>query len=378
MKLIGYYVFSFFYHIFMIFPIKKNKICCIMHHDSSKDSNVGMVIQYLKALPDTYSFTFITKKDVNGIKGKGMIKKVVSFFIMKPYYLATSEYVLQDDVFLPLSCLRFRKKVKVIQLWHGTGTIKKFGQDVNTGQLKKLEYKANQNITHLIVNSSNMIDQYGKAFGVPKSKVFSLGLPRTDKLFHTDKLEREVKEFYLQYPQLQDKKIILYAPTFRDGEIENPKIELIISKLLNEIPKEWVLMLKLHPHVANAFHLSARELEEYKDRLFNCSSYGNLNALMGASSLLITDYSSIIFEYCLQNKPMIFYAYDLLKFSNEGRGFYKPYEEFVPGPVAATTEDIIKLINQNSFDMERIIKFKNDNFDYLDGESTKRLIELAF
>lgn len=349
-----------------------------MHHDSSRDSNVGMVIQYLRKISDEYDFTYITKREVNGIKGKGMIKNFIPFFITKSYHLATSNYVLLDDAFLPLAYLKFRKGVKVIQLWHGTGTIKKFGQDANTGRLKKLEYKINQNITHLIVNSGKIIDQYSKAFGVSKNKVYPLGLPRTDTLFQTKKLEKEIAGFYENYPELKGKKILLYAPTFRDAETENPKVHLDYGKLIEGISKDWVLILKLHPFVANAFQLSEVEKEKFYGRLYDFSYYPDLNALMGASDILVTDYSSIIFEYCLQNKPMIFYAYDLEEFSNHGRGFYEPYEEYVPGPIAHNIDDLINIINQDTYDMERIAKFKEDNFEYLDGQSTKRLVDKLF
>ena len=356
MKTIGYLIFSFFYHIFLLCKVKDKKLCCIMHHDSSRDSNVGMVIQYLKKISNEYEFTYITKDDVNGLKGKGMLKNFISFFIIKPYHLATSNYILLDDAFLPLAYLKFKEKVKVIQLWHGTGTIKKFGQDVNTGKLKELEYKINQNITHLIVNSSSIIDIYSKAFGVSKNKVSPLGLPRTDTLFQKEKLENEVSKFYLKYPELKEKKILLYAPTFRDEETQDPKLHLDYAKLLEGISDDWVLLLKLHPFVASRFHLKEEEERKYRGRLYDYSFYPDLNTLMGVSDILVTDYSSIIFEYCLQNKPIIFYAYDLEEFSNHGRGFYEPYEEYVPGPIVHSTQDLIEVLNHDIYPMDNLPK----------------------
>lgn len=349
-----------------------------MHHDSSQDSNVGMVIQYLQKISNEYEFTYITKDDVNGLRGKGMLKNFISFFIVKPYHLATSNYILLDDAFLPLAYLKFKENVKVIQLWHGTGTIKKFGQDVNTGKLKELEYKINQNITHLIVNSSKIIDMYSKAFGVSKNKVYPLGLPRTDTLFQTEKLEDEVSKFYLKYPELKEKKILLYAPTFRDEEAQDPKLHLDYDKLLEGISDDWVLLLKLHPYVASRFHLKEEEDRKYRGRLYDYSFYPDLNTLMGVSDILVTDYSSIIFEYCLQNKPIIFYAYDLEEFSNHGRGFYEPYEEYVPGPIVQTTQDLIQVLNHNIYSMEKVRIFKETYYDYLDGQSTKRLVNKVF
>ena len=120
-----------------------------------------------------------------------------------------------------------------------------------------------------------------------------------------------------------------------------------------------------------------KEKRDYS-RVYNLSHYDDINSLFAVSSLLITDYSSIVFEYCLQGKPMIFYAYDLDEFSDSGRGFYRPYEEFVPGPVLRTTEDLITCILQNQYDIERIQRFKLDHYEYLDGLSTRRLVQLVF
>lgn len=351
-----------------------------MHHDSSKESNVGMMIQYLKKKSPEYTFSYITKQDANSIKGKGLLKNFIPFFIGKSYQLATSEYILQDDVFLPLSYLRFRKRVKDIQLWHGTGSIKKFGQDANTGRLKELERRANRNITHLIVNSSKMTELYAKAFGIEQGKVFAYGLPRTDTLFQikdqrSNRMDAGIEKFYAEFPELIKKRILLYAPTFRDDETENPKVELDIEKLLDGLSEEYVLIVKLHPFVADAFTLKEGHAQ---NRLFHLSAYQDLNTLMNVSEILITDYSSIVYEYCLQEKPMIFYAYDLQKFSDSGRGFYQSYENYVPGPAVQTTEEIIDLIVRNQFDLDRINQFKKAHYDYTDGKSTERVAENIF
>ena len=154
-----------------------------MTHDGSKDGNVAVVVDYLKKQDKDYSFQFIKKEDRRLVKKPGIWKGKLSFFIAKPYHLATSAYVLLDNTFLPMAYIRFSKRVRVVQLWHGTGTIKRFGQDVNTGQLKKLEYLANSRITHLIVNSEQSKKEYSGSFGVAEDKVFVYGLPRTDLFF---------------------------------------------------------------------------------------------------------------------------------------------------------------------------------------------------
>jgi CDP-ribitol ribitolphosphotransferase len=262
----------------------------------------------------------------------------------------------------------------VIQLWHGTGTIKRFGQDVNTGKLRKLEKKANSRITHLIVNSEETKHQYAKAFGICEDKVFVYGLPRTDLFFDPDKIEEKKRKFYKQYPKLKGKKLVLYAPTFRDQEKDNPRVALDTERLCEKMPKDYVYLLRLHPFIVEAYNKSrASKLLPYDENVISMSSYEDINTLLLVSDYLITDYSSVIFEYCLLEKPMIFYAYDLEEFSDQGRGFYRPYEKFVPGPVAKDTEDILRLLKNDQFDLNRVRSFVNKYYRYLDGKSAERL-----
>ena len=267
----------------------------------------------------------------------------------------------------------------MIQLWHGTGTIKKFGQDVNQGKLKKLEKRANSNITHLIVNSEEMKELYAGAFGIDKALVYPIGLPRTDELlgrirhaedtgFNSDR-DRIMKSYGIP----KEKKLILYAPTFRDNTDQAPKILEFIHQLRSELPQEYILLLRLHPFIAEEFTARHKELLAIPG-VCQTSSEKDLNALLMASDLLITDYSSVIFEYCLRKKPMVFFAYDYQEFSNQGRGFYYDYESFVPGPVAYTVEEVLELIIKEDFDFWKPESFIEKNYAYTDGKATERLL----
>lgn len=373
MKKIGYLIFAVFFYFFRLFPRKKNKVFCIMTHDGSDGSSVGVVVQALKQREEEYEFYFMKKTDRESVK-QHKITKFLSFFLEKPYHLATSSVVMMDNVFLPMAYLKFSKDVKVVQLWHGTGTIKKFGQDVNTGDLKKLEKKANSTITHLVVNSEYTREQYSHAFGLEEKRIFSWGLPRTDEMFSKDVAREKTEHFYEEFPELKGKKLVLYAPTFRDDEVNDPKLCLDLKKLMKGTDSNTVYLLKLHPFVAANFHIEGI----LSDRVRNVSFYQDINTLLMVCNVLITDYSSIIFEYCVLEKPMIFYAYDLEKFSKQGRGFYESYETYVPGPVARTTEDIIQILNNNSFNFEKIVSFKKKSYQHLDGQAMTRLIKNIF
>lgn len=363
----GYWIYAFFFYMFRLFPRKKGKVFCVMTHDGSAGSSVGVVVEALRKKSDYYQFVFMKKSDWENAKTH-VIKAFCSFFIAKSYHMATASYILLDNIFLPMAYLRFNKNVKVVQLWHGTGTIKKFGQDSNVGEVKRLEYMANQKITHLIVNSEYTKVQYAKAFGVKADRVYIWGLPRTDELFSDSVKQKKIEKFYEQYPYLREKKLVLYAPTFRDREVEQPKMMLDVEYLENHTPEDVFYLVKLHPFVAKQYQ------NEDSKRFLNVSLYEDINTLLFVSDILITDYSSIIFEYAVLEKPIIFYAYDLDEFSEEGRGFYEDYKTYVPGKVVTETREIAELIQKENLSDEKIIKFKKESFAYLDGCSMKRLL----
>jgi CDP-ribitol ribitolphosphotransferase len=291
--------------------------------------------------------------------------------------LARAEIVLMDNVFLPYAYLHRREGTKVIQLWHGTGTIKKFGQDVNQGHLKMLEKKANANITHLIVNSPSIKKVYSGAFGIKEERIYPIGLPKTDELLLRIKKAEAAgkwpdKEYiFHKYNIPAKKKLILYAPTFRDTPEQNPRLIELIKELSQELSQEYCLGLRLHPHIANSF-----KTEALGDNIYQLSYEKDVNTVLLAADLLITDYSSIVFEYSLLKRPMIFYAYDYEEFSDQGRGFYYDYHSFVPGPVAYTCDEVVDIILEKEFELYRIDEFVHNNYIYTDQNATERLIEL--
>ena len=115
---------------------------------------------------------------------------------------------------------------------------------------------------------------------------------------------------------------------------------------MSRLDDNYVLGLRLHPHLANKVNLDKNSIGHYNNRVIDFSHYDKLNTLLICCDILITDYSSIIYEYAIMKKPMIFYSYDLNKFEKSDRGFYGNYKSIVPGPIAFKTEEIINIINK--------------------------------
>ena len=130
------------------------------------------------------------------------------------------------------------------------------------------------------------------------------------------------------------------------------------------------MIMKLHPFIKDSIKIT----EENRRFIIDLSSEREINDLLFVSDILITDYSSVCFEYSLLNRPMIFFTYDLEEYI-ESRDFYYPFESFVPGPIVRSTEEIIDVIKNNHFDFSEIEKFENKFFSHLDGNSTKRVVD---
>ncbi|NLY49328.1 MAG: glycosyltransferase [Clostridiales bacterium] len=375
-KTVGYFIFALFYNISRLFPVDESRVLCIMTHDDGEDGNVSLVVRELKKRNMGYSFSCITKSETEAVKSFKDMGKLMAFFFVRPYQMARAGIILMDNVFLPMAYIRLRSNVKVVQLWHGTGTIKRFGQDANTGRLKALEKRANRSITHLIVNSEQTARIYAQAFGIDASRIYPMGLPKTDDILNRirrleiNKKNMEKDAVYGRYRIPGDKKLILYAPTFRDENLGSDITIRQVKELAELLPRDYILGLRLHPFVAGM----AKKLE--MDNICDLSGEKSLSELIMASDILITDYSSIIFEYCLTQKPMIFFAYDLDEFEKHGRGFYRDYTAYVPGPVARTAKEVADIINRGEYSNELIRAFNAINFPVLDGEATMRIIDL--
>ncbi|WP_269750255.1 CDP-glycerol glycerophosphotransferase family protein [Listeria innocua] len=162
-----------------------------------------------------------------------------------------------------------------------------------------------------------------------------------------------------------------YAPTFRGGPGERQQfvMNLNIRRLAEQLGDEYVLVLKMHPSVVRGVGIPF-DLQEFA---FNMSNE-DINDVLINTDILITDYSSVVFDFSIMEKPVLFYAYDLEGYLGE-RNFYYNYEEFVPGPIVRTNEEVIGAIKANDFDLEKVRVFKERFFDDLDGNSAERIVK---
>ncbi len=289
-------------------------------------------------------------------------------------YMAEAKVILTDDYTPLLNELDLNPKTKLVQLWHACGAFKTFG----FSRLGKPGGPKQSSIAHryyddVIVSSSMVAPYYAEGFGVSVDKVFPLGIPRTDVFFDQDYAAKTKDRLYQEYPMLAGKKVILFAPTFRgNGKLSAyyDKDKFDPNRVIEEMPEDEVLIIKHHPFVHIQYDIKA----ENQDRILDLSEESEINDLLFVTDVLITDYSSVIFEASLLNIPMLFYAYDLREYITS-RDIYSEYDLYVPGKVVETQEQLIDALRDVKPDQEKMNKFRNENFEFLDGNSSRRVAE---
>ena len=302
-------------------------------------------------------------------------KRSIRDWITSVYYLATSKVVIIDNYYGFLSVVNFKKNVECIQIWHAAGALKTFGlKDHSITSRSRAARRRFQQVydqfDRIVVGSEEMAAIFSEAFNAPVQRMLRTGIPRTDFFYEQDTIHAIKASVYKKYPQLVGKKLILYAPTYRDGQLDNNEIHLDLKKMQQALQDEYVLLIKLHPAVKTINHYE----EQYPNFVVDFSAYKRVNELLLMADYLITDYSSLPFEYALLTKPMIFFPYDQDYYRQE-RGLIHDYEKIVPGPVVHDTDQLIKVIEANQFD-EQMIKDFSDRWNrYSKGESSDNLVQ---
>lgn len=285
--------------------------------------------------------------------------------------LASSKYVFLNDNFFPLAFMNFNPETIVVQLWHAPGASKKFGGSVDF-ESREILAKISENTDCLIVTSDKIKDYYSEAFQMPVSKIKALGLPRMDYYFENHDLDKLKSDFSKKYNISADKKIILYAPTFRDEEKYNNVFSYLdLEKFNSVLGEEYVLALRLHPKIKNFYKDDISSQGKYID----VSDFESEQELMLISDMLITDYSSIMIEYAILNRPIIFFTYDLDDYLANERGFYYDFKTIVPGPIVYSSDELINIIHDDDFDRSRISEFAKTQLDVIDGKSSERIVD---
>ena len=289
----------------------------------------------------------------------GIFRNMACF--MKKY--ATAETVIICDNFLPAASCRKRKGTSVIQLWHACGAFKKFGYDTSADIPSYYKGNVLANCDLVTVSSQICVKPFSSAMRLPEKAVRPVGVSRTDLYFNDTFNQACRNQFFSQYPNAQGKKIVLWVPTFRG----NPGIASVkglddILHARDQLKDTHYFIIKLHPHTQS--HIEGT----------NCSI--SSEELLPVADVVITDYSSILFDAMIYKHPLILFVPDLDEYL-DNRGFYLDYNT-LPGLRAQNLEQLLQILTDEDLLHSSVNKVYTDFYDkYMascDGHSTKRII----
>ena len=290
---------------------------------------------------------------------------------------AASKVIVLEDFYPQLHALNIRKETKVVQLWHACGAFKTFGftrlgkaggPEANLGN--------HRNYDQVYVSGSGIVPFYSEAFAIPEKNVLPIGVPRTDIFFDAHYKESMKEKWYEKYPEWVGKKMVMFAPTFRGAgnkEAFYPFEMMDIGRFMKSMPEDCILILKHHPFIKEKMEIP----KEYENRVFDLSEGAAINELLFLTDLLITDYSSSIFEAALLRIPMVFYVFDKEAYLEE-RDIYGDFDQFVPGKQAKTQEElelVVKEVLEKEKNTGDLAQFREMYLSALDGNSTRRVTE---
>lgn len=363
------YIFKQCYRFYKLFKVKDNKITFISLRRDDISGNFAFVYNKIKDNKDL---------DINFILNEHTIADM-SFKEIRKFTkaCATSKVVILDEFTPQIHYIDLREQTKLIQLWHACGAFKTFGfTRLSKPQGSPQPTRNHRSYDYVTVSSSYCKKCHSEGFGISTDKVVPTGIPRTDVFFDDEYKKQAQENFYAEHPTFKGKKIILFAPTFRGMVKETafyPTEMFDLNTVCEKLPDNYVFIVKHHPFVSDEQPIP----EKYKDRIIDLSEDTELNDLLFVTDAIITDYSSLVFEASLLNIPMIFYVFDLEKYIND-RDFYFDFKLFAPGKIVYSQEQLIDVIDKEDYCTEKIKPFADMFFDYRDGKSTERVVNLIY
>lgn len=368
----------------ILFSTKKNKI--VFESGLGKqfsDSPKRIYLQLIsKNYPNNYQFIWI----YNGynIPKTPNLKIVKRFSFGYYYHLATAQYWVNNQNFPKY--LKKPKNTIFLQTWHGT-PLKKMLNDIKKLTREQPNYvrqmnKVNSRWDYLISPSSYATAAFETAFR-PQAEILETGYPRNDIFFMSQKQKQILKTKLTSMWDIGDKKIILYMPTFRDDEkdIRDRQaffLHLDLESLYNALRDEYVILFRQHAIVKTKVYIP----DYFSDFFIDVTNYSDVQDLYVIADVCITDYSSVMFDFSITKRPIIFYVYDYYQYKNTLRGFYMNFKKEAPGPLVFDTSQLIKtIINIENIKSEYADKYEKfyDKYNRLEtGNATKEVIKKVF
>lgn len=356
------------YAFFKLLPVR-TKITMLSRQSDVPSDEFRMIKKGINLRDERVKVVFLCHTLDGGINSTISDKVKYGFHMFaQMFHIATSKVVILDTYCMVVSILKHKKELKVVQMWHSMGTMKKFGYtalDTKEGSKSEIAYamKMHENYDYIFASADSYKEHLAKGFNCDIEKILTMPLPRLD-LLNSDKYGQRVRErIYMEYPKLKEKPLILYCPTFRKGEED---FQRALRKLTSAVDYEnYNFVVKLHP-------LSKSVVEEPAVSADGFSSF----EMLFAADYVISDYSCIVYEAAVRRIPLYFYNFDMELYT-DGRGLALDYEQEIPGPASGDAKEIVAAIETKEYDMDALKRFA-DKYVAPVRHATKDIVDFVF
>ena len=374
MRILKDWLICLIFLICRLLPIKDKVVSTTMRGRKYGD-NPRYILEELKKELPTLDFVWLVAEGYN-VLTPNWIRKIPYKITLKTIYeISTARIVIDSHRFR--SAIRKRKGQFFIETWHGGLGIKKIEGDIQRVLETPWEVAEIKNTTKLadvfISNSDHLSNIYRRAFGY-QGPIWKCGYPKNDILLqgHSDIAENVRKELKIG----QNQKILLYAPTYRDGFAWGNEQDFSVFDINYEQTKravqehfggEWVILVKWHPTMLP--YIKRNHI--HYDKVMDVTDYNNMQELLCAADIVISDYSSCIFDAALREIPCFTYAKDFEKYKGT-QGTYFEMEN-LPFPYARSNEELISNIQHYNHEdyLKRWYEFKIKTGLVETGHATK-------
>lgn len=320
--------------LFRLLPRDERRVVFASPRLPHLDGNLAYIHAAVRRLRPDLRCTILAEPYAYDLRGKlGYLLRLVRGM----YHVQTARLVVVDNAYLPVHVTRHRAGTTVVQVWHGVAGIKRVGFDAT-----RLPDEPERSFLHryydrVVCSSEAWRAAYGRAFRTRTEDVLALGAPRTDFFFDGAAVDAAAAAVRSAHPTLRGRRLVLYAPTFRGrGAAKHAADGLDAARLRAALPADVMLGLKTHPNLDPA----ATPAAGY-DIVFDRTV--ELNGLLAATDILVTDYSTSIIEWALLRRPLVLFVPDLAEFEAYP-GLYLDYRTEMIGAIATTTDEVAAAI----------------------------------
>lgn len=361
-------------YVFKFFPIRNNRILFLAFPSLTYMCNPKYIQQYLsKNSKSNIDYIWIVRRTKDKTIPQN-IKQIRYLSLKYFYYLCTSKVIINNGSVIPY--LPLRKDAYTVYTWHGGGAYKKIELDMPIGKkywFRKRILLGTKDVSYYLSSCEGFTINQSKSIAVDSKVFINTGMPRNDIFFDKKIIQSFYQKVRKKYSLSYNTKIILYAPTWRnDGFDHYSKLLNNSSKIFSALSKntDLIILYRLHPNIHNKLNLNSQQ------NIINVANYTDMQELLCAADILITDYSSCMWDFSLMNKPCFIYATDKEAY-NKAWTFYTPMSEW-PFPIATNTDELINNIlnfNQEEY-VQKVKQHHKDLGSFEDGHACERVCKL--